>query len=106
MTKLLALVLACISVLMLIACNNENPAPEDEYVFQANVLEIGEQYLLVEPASDSKESKSSDKIMISLETVNCPENIEVGDSVVITYDGMIQELYPAMIPNVYSIEKN
>ena len=106
MKKYIALVLACICVLLFVACNNDNTSSKNEYVFNAKVLEIGEQFLLVEPTSNSNESKSSDKIKISLATVNCPENIEVGDSVVIAYDGMIQELYPAIIPNVHSIEKN
>lgn len=116
MKKFIVLVLACICVLGLVACNNANDttnddniastASESEYAFNAKVLEIGEQYLLVEPTSDSNEAKCSDKIKISLDAVNCPENLEVGDFVMIAYDGMIQELYPAIIPNVHSIEKN
>ena len=115
MKKFIASVLACICVLGSAACSNTNytssddttsTAPENEYVFNAKVLEINEQYLLVEPAGDSNESKSSDKIKVSLETVSCPENLEIGDSVKITYDGIVQELYPAIIPNVRSIEKN
>ena len=78
----------------------------DTYVFDGKVLEIHEQHLLVEPASDSRESPSASKIKISLGNVPAPEGLEVGDSVTITYDGMIQELYPAIIPNVYGIEKN
>lgn len=116
MKKFIALVLACICVLGLVACNNANDTTNDdntastasksEYVFNAKVLEIGEQYLLVEPTSDSNEAKCSDKIKISLGNVNCQENLEVGDYVMIAYDGMIQELYPAIITNVHSIEKN
>ena len=78
----------------------------DTYVFDGKVLEIHEQHLLVEPASDSRESQCSDKMRITLGDVQAPEGLEAGDSVKITYDGMIQELYPAIIPNVYSIEKN
>lgn len=115
MKKFRIFVLACICSLMLIACSNgnkinnndntNNTTAETEYVFYAKVLEIDDQYLLVEPANNSYESKSSDKINISLKTINCPENLEIGDSVIIAYDGMIQELYPAIIPNVYSIKK-
>ena len=104
MKKFTAFVFACICVLMSVACSKA--ASENECVFHGNVLEISQQHLLVEPASDSHESKSSDKIMISLATVDCPENLEIGDSVPIVYDGLIQELYPAIIPNVYSIEKD
>ena len=78
----------------------------DTYAFDGKVLEIHEQHLLVEPADDSRESQCSDKMKISLGNAQAPEELEVGDSVTITYDGMIQELYPAIIPNVYGIEKN
>ena len=106
MNKVIAVVLVCVCMLMLVACNRANTDSGDEHVFHAKVLEIGTQHLLVEPESGSRESKSADKIRISLATVDCPENLEVGDTVVIAYDGMIQELYPAIIPNVYSIKKN
>ena len=116
MKKFIVFVLACVCVLGLVACNNadhtirddiiDNNISENEYAFTAKVLKITEQYLLVEPAGDSNESQCSDKIKISLGTVSCPENLEIGDSVKIVYDGMIQELYPAIIPNVHRIEKN
>ena len=109
MKKILAILLITFCLTMLGACNTNaenNETPNDAYEFNAKVLEINEQYLLVEPASDSYEAKSSDKIKISLGNVTSPYNLEIGDSVKIAYDGMIQELYPAIIPNVHSIEKN
>lgn len=109
MKKSVSWVLVCICVLMLVACNNnstDNPIAENEYVFHARVLEISDHTLLVEPTGDCNEANCSDKIRISLEPGICPENLEVGDSVMITYDGVIQELYPAIIPNVHSIQKD
>ena len=117
MKKILAILLITSCLIMLGACNtnaeNNETSTSDiaaplnaVYEFNAKVLEINEQYLLVEPANDSNEAQSSDKIKISLGNVPSPDHLEIGDSVKIAYDGMIQELYPAIIPNVYSLEKN
>ena len=105
MKKFITFALACICVLTFAACSKDNADSPNEYVFQAKVLEISEQHLLVEPSGDSPEVKCSDKINVSVATVNCPEDLKVGDFVVIGYDGVIQELYPAIIPNVRSIQK-
>lgn len=105
MKKFIIFALACLCMLTFAACSRESTASPNEYVFAAKVLEISEQYLLAEPSSESREAKCSDKINVSLATVKCPEDLKVGDLVMIAYDGVIQELYPAIIPNVRSIQK-
>ncbi len=75
------------------------------YVFNATVLEVKENYILVEPFENENERKSAAKIQVSTKLKGnepLPE-IKKGDYVTIKYDGMIQETYPAQISTVYSI---
>lgn len=69
---------------------------EIEYSFVATVLEIGENFALVEPVDGEDEWRSSDKITFSTTKL---ENIgaEVGSVVQVTYTGGIMESYPAQI---------
>lgn len=78
---------------------------EEQYSFRAEVLESGTS-LLVTPSEGSNEAKSSDKISVGLNAATIVdesgENITVdqlkaGDILVITYNGMIAESYPAQI---------
>ena len=76
-------------------------------VFSASVLEMTEKTLLIEPEQGSAERASADRISVSLtqdaELLNLagdsctPADIHVGDTVEITYDGVIAESYPAQI---------
>ena len=76
-------------------------------VFSASVLEVTEKTLLIEPEQGSAERASADRISVSLtqdaELLNLagdsctPADIHVGDTVEITYDGVIAESYPAQI---------
>ncbi|MBQ3527331.1 MAG: hypothetical protein IJA52_02100 [Clostridia bacterium] len=65
-------------------------------------------YLIVRPLKSERERKTSDKIIIYLETVHSgtvSEFIEKGSTVRIVYDGRIEETYPAKLPTVYRIEQ-
>ena len=73
------------------------------YRFRAKILEIHDSYFLVEPVAGSAELNSSDLIEIPLKLMDASPEPQVGDILEIEYDGMIQELYPAKIPNVYQI---
>ncbi|MBQ4524010.1 MAG: hypothetical protein IJA10_13825 [Lachnospiraceae bacterium] len=74
-----------------------------EVYFDAVVLEVNESSFLVEPKEESNEKKSADKIVVSRknmedeESLKIMEQIGVGDTVSIGYDGMIAETYPAQI---------
>ncbi len=73
--------------------------------FNAKVLEVNENNILVEPFENENERKSASRIYVSTELKGeeiLPE-IKKGDYVTISYDGNIQESYPAQITNVYSI---
>lgn len=73
--------------------------------FNAEVLEVNEQSILVKPDADSNEIKSADKISVSLNfisTVPVPD-FEVGDRVRVIYNGEIAESYPAQINKVFVV---
>lgn len=77
-------------------------SPSQNYQFNAKVIEVHEQYLLVEPEIGSMERTSADRIEISLKDgIAIPK---VGNEVIVVYDGQLQESYPARITNVYRIE--
>lgn len=94
-------VLITLAVLFLFtACNSKINGTA---TFQAVILEIHDNYYLVEPIEGSAELNSADQIMVPMTgTILSPEP-EVGDILEIVYDGAIAESYPAKITNVYSI---
>ena len=73
--------------------------------FNAEVLEVTEKNILVKPDNDSKETKSADKIYVSLDVISeIPvPTINAGDRVRVIYNGEIAETYPAQINNVFVI---
>ena len=80
------------------ACNSKI---DGMATFQAIILEIHDNYYLVEPIEGSAELNSADQITVPMtSTIPSPE---VGDILEIVYDGVIAESYPAKITNVYSI---
>ena len=68
---------------------------ESGETFRAEVLEIGENWIMVKPLPGEAEIKSSDKIVVSLGAISIRPEIRLGDLVEITYSGMLQETYPA-----------
>lgn len=77
---------------------------KNDFIFEANILEIKDTYLLVEPVEGSLELKSADRITVPLTDMSPSPEPEVGDIIEIKYDGTIAESYPAQITNVYSIK--
>ena len=73
--------------------------------FMAKILEIHDNYLLVEPEVGMEELKSADKFEIPLDDVDNPTELQVDDSILIVYDGEILETYPAKLGEVYSVGK-
>ncbi|MDF2484985.1 MAG: hypothetical protein K0R46_1153 [Herbinix sp.] len=78
---------------------------EELYTFRAEVIEGGTT-LLITPSEESNEARSSDKMSVSLngativnevgESITA-EDLQAGDILMITYNGMIAESYPAQI---------
>lgn len=67
---------------------------EERHLFVGTILEANENSIIIEPMEGSHESKSSDKIIVK--RIN-NEEYAVGDKVKITYNGLINESYPAQI---------
>ena len=86
------------------AADSENGAEmkvESEH-FLAHVVEVREEYLLVEPLEEEWERSSADRI-----TVTAPNSREFqpGDLVRIHYSGTLLESYPAQAVGVIGIER-
>lgn len=96
--KVFAILICGILVLGLTGCNNLNePVAGDNndiHTFEATVLECNQKDMIVKPDEKEDEYKSSDKFTIEYtDEFVC----KVGDKVLITYEGMINESYPAQI---------
>lgn len=118
MKKLIALVLTLVCVLGLIGCDGkinmdsdmsteqqQLDKPTEQHQFNATILEIYDNHLLVEPCAGMDELKSSDKIEVSIQNIDKSIEWKVGDLAIITYDGIILETYPARLNQVYNVEK-
>ena len=73
--------------------------------FNATVLEVYENSVLVEPFDGTNERSCSDKITVSTNVIfSDPVPIlERGTEILIVYNSVIEELYPANIPTVFGI---
>ncbi len=92
-----------IIICLLSGCSNQQ---EEGVSFVATVLENNQSNLLVEPVEGSAELSSADRIVAHVgdAIIADPQGaevdvtaVEVGDKVIIFYDGMIAESYPAQI---------
>lgn len=93
---ILLAVIVCIAVAVCFLSDPPSEQKQPSYIFDAIVLEINDDSMLVAPLEGETETATSDKFRIHL----VPDDVAVGDTVRIWYDGMIQELYPAILPNV------
>ena len=109
MKKLIAIILALTCIICLAACDNKSgkdfDKPTNQHQFDATILEIHDNYFLVEPGAGMDELKSADKIEVSTQNADKSVEWKVGDLVLITYDGVILETYPARLNQVYKVEK-
>lgn len=77
------------------ACNNESRYL-DEKQFFGKVIESNESYIILEPDIHSDERKIADKFYVKLNEKNDAIYM-VGTNVKITYNGLVNESYPAQI---------
>lgn len=77
----------------------DNLPTNTEYEFIAEIIEAKENYIIVKPDADSRELKSSDKILIGITrpTNGTNDFYVVGNKVRITCDGTIMASYPAQV---------
>ena len=109
MKKLFVFVLALVLAVSLVACgkgesNNGAKISEtngDDYYFKAKVVEVNGTTLLVEVTEVGRAGLS----VGSLVSFSRDAEFEVGDTVKVVFDGVIQETYPCQLPNVYSVTK-
>lgn len=109
--QIAALVLVCMGLIA--GCSRQEnittKVTAENHLFEAEVLEVGEQFILVEPLEGTEERKSADQISISTGDLGESESLEVlkelqaGDLISIGYQGGIAESYPAQIHSVYQI---
>lgn len=115
MKKRIALFLALACVFALAGCGNTEDGkttetPAAKTYFKAIVLEVSDDYLLVEPLEGTPERKSADRIRISTGGIEEEQSLRylaeagVDDTVEIAYDGTIAESYPAQINSADEIK--
>ena len=84
---------------------SDSSSEKDQESFNAIVLEVQENYLLVEPIEGEDELKSSDRIHVTKDIVSkesVPE-VKSGDEIRVVYNGEIMESYPAKLRVVYGV---
>ena len=117
MRKGLSLILVGLLCFSLTACNSsikpENTRPDnqkygdveeiDTRYFEAKIIELYDNSVLVEPLEGFDELSSADRIIVSMNDTNLEFNLIVGDTIGITYNGVIAESYPAQINDTISM---
>ena len=99
MKKYLSIILSIICVLGLVGCNNKslNYIISNEPNIAGTIKEVNENSVLLE--------NESGEYVVSLD-VECADSMthfNIGDEVVIYYDGNVAESYPMQINKVYAI---
>ena len=108
MKRLFILSLCFLLALTVVGCSREEKpdtntnATMNLATFEAQVVEVYAESILVRPCEGSNELNSADSIHIP--TKNFDVDLKSGDTIEITYDGMIAESYPAQIHNVFNIK--
>lgn len=77
---------------------------EGSSVFKAQIIEIYDNYYLVEPIEGSSELNGADRIEVPMKNVHPSPEPKIRDVIEIEYSGEILETYPARIAEVYSIK--
>lgn len=71
--------------------------------FEATVLKVSDNSILVKPVDNSTELNSSNQIYVNYKDIKIPFELKEGQIIKIEYDGLIAESYPAQINNVFKI---
>lgn len=104
---MLVMLLGIFLVVGITGCGSkrDSDTAKGESYFNAVVLEVKEDAVLVEPLKGEEELKSADKILVSTRVMSTNEvpAMESGTYIRIVYNGEILESYPAQINKVFSI---
>lgn len=80
------------------------PATTTDVIFDAEVLEVHDGFLLAEPMEESPTYMGPGLIEVPLTNPSASPEPAVGDVIRVTFNGLILETYPARIQEVYSIQ--
>ena len=105
MKKLTALILVFCCIVALCSCGWKTSHDDTAVYFEAKVTEVGEGHLMAEITDQGSTSLAPDTPVHVSTNFEGYTGCETGDTIRVTFDGMIQELYPPIIPNVTTIEK-
>lgn len=100
--RILGILLAAVGA-VLAAGSLADGCPGEEAEFEARVIQVNENSLLIEPSEGEEEFRSSDQISVSADDAG-KLDLKEGDVIRVTYNGEIMETYPARLGEVYSIE--
>jgi len=103
MKRFTGLALCLILAFGLVACASGNEKSGKDTTFEAQIVDIDGDTLIVEPAEGSKELQSANAISLSKDGYTGEEELEIGMKVEITYNGEILETYPAQLGEVTKI---
>lgn len=99
---IIAAVAVCLAAAYGLLAEPLEPARAPVFSFTAQVLSVDGQTLLVAPAEDTAEAKSA-----SVFRIPTPPDLDAapGDLILVEYDGLIQETFPASLNEVYNVRK-
>lgn len=75
------------------------------YYFEAEVLEVNENSLLTVPEEQWPIRASADRVVVPLEDWHLDFDPQPGDIIGVQYDGVVEELYPARVPNLHRVHR-
>lgn len=104
--KKLEIIILTVVCLLVVGCSREDT--QESSILKANVTEVNEYILVVEPVEGSREGTSPIHVSLACfadeESLNYLENAAVGDIVEIEYNGMLEETYPLQMNGAYTIK--
>ena len=103
--KIFALSLAVLLILPLCFLASCKPQPIPNAHFVAKVTEVGDAQLFVTVIDKGTSSLGNGTPAYVSTDFEGYTAVSVGDYIIVEYDTMVQELYPPIVPNVFSITK-
>ena len=103
--RIFALSLAILLVLPLCFLASCRPKPDPSAYFVAKVTEVHEKQLFVTVIDQCTSSLGNGTPAYVSTNFEGYTAVSVGDYIIVEYDTMVQELYPPIVPTVFSITK-
>lgn len=85
------------------AASSQDSQTSEWAVLEAEIVELDGSYCIIQPVEGSWDLASSYKISISAEEIEGSRDPQIGDKVIVKYDGTILESYPAQLGHTQSI---